>query len=90
LFRQPDVRREVIALNKLSRNLTKQLKKNKLLSQLLASKVLKKVMIALLIGHLEVKTLCNFLSGITPFEITRNYHWQQQASFRTDKVTGAI
>jgi hypothetical protein len=65
-FRQRKVRKEVNALNKLVSSLTKELKKDKLLSQLLASKVLKKVMTPVLLEHLKVKTLCNFLSGKIP------------------------
>jgi hypothetical protein len=65
-FQQHRVRKEVNALNKLVSSLTKELKKDKLLSQLLASKLLKRVMTPLLSEHLEVKTLCNFLSGKIP------------------------
>lgn len=62
-FRQWKYRREIKGLNKFTKKLTKELKKDRFLSQLIASSVLKKLMTPLLSEHLEVKTVCHFLIG---------------------------
>jgi hypothetical protein len=74
---------------------TKELKKDKLLSQLLASKLLKTVMTPLLSEHLEVKTLCNFLSGKIPLSklqetISGNYKLSSEQIKSLEQYKGAI
>lgn len=65
-FQHRKEKKEVRALSKFVKNLAAELKDNKLLSQFFASSVLKKVMTPLLSEHLEIKTVCNFLSGKIP------------------------
>jgi hypothetical protein len=65
-FGQWKYRKEINTFNKLAKYFSKELKKDKLISQLIASNVLKKLSNSALLEHLEVKTASHFLIGRIP------------------------